>query len=72
MKTIVKAHVGPNQRSMFDPPPTVSVEYTDGTKETLFQFFSDELSFSSGEFVGLTRDQAMAVRHKRDVAYLQS
>ena len=58
--------------SMFDPNPAVHVTFEDGSKEKLFEYFSDELSFSETEFVGLTRDQAFDLRHGRDVSYLRS
>jgi hypothetical protein len=35
-------------------------------------FYPDELSFSEQEFIGLTREQAMSLRHRKDVAYLRS
>jgi hypothetical protein len=57
---------------MFDPMPSVKVTYEDGSTETLFEFYPDELSFSASEFVGLTREEAMALRHKKDVSYIQS
>ena len=69
---ISKAHITPMPKSLFDNMPEVQVEYADGTKETLFSYYPDELSFSSNEFIGLTRDEAHALRHKKDVAYLQS
>jgi len=43
-----------------------------GAKFKLFSFFADEINFTSGEFLGLTIDQALELRHKKDVAYLQS
>ena len=76
MKKIVKATIGPMPRpmpqGMFDPMPTVKVEYDDGTEETLFEFYPDEISFSESEVIGLTRDEAMGVRHKQDVKYIRS
>jgi hypothetical protein len=38
----------------------------------LFDYFHDEISFTAQELVGLTADQAHDLRHKKDVAYLQS
>ena len=72
MKRIVEAYVGPYPKSMFDPMPTVKVKYDDGEEETLFSFYPDEINFMSNEFIGLTRDEAGQLRHKRDVSYLQS
>jgi hypothetical protein len=61
----------PMPEGMFDPMPQVKVTYEDGSTETLFEFYPDELSFSPREFVGLTRSQALELRHKKDVAYLR-
>ena len=69
---IVACKIGPYPQSHFDPRPKVAVTYDNGIRETLFFFYPDELSFSEREFIGLTRDQALAVRHRKDVAYLQS
>ena len=62
----------PMPQGMFDPMPTVKVEYDDGTDESLFEFYPDEISFSESEFTGLTREEAMKLRHKKDVNYLRS
>ena len=69
---IVACKIGPYPKSFFDPMPKVAVTFDDGKEETLFSFYPDELSFSEREFIGLTRDQAMNLRHRKDVAYLQS
>ena len=71
-RTIAACKIGPYPKSFFDPMPKVAVTYDDGTEETLFTFYPDELSFSEREFIGLTLDQAMQLRHRKDVAYLQS
>lgn len=72
-RTIAACKIGPYPKSFFDlDMPKVAVTYNDGKEETLFQFYPDELSFSESEFIGLTRDQAMSLRHRKDVAYLQS
>jgi len=36
------------------------------------QFYNDEISFTAGEVVGLTRCGLWDLRHKKDVAYLRS
>ena len=69
---IISACITPMPKGMFDPMPRVVVEYENKSSETLFEFYPDEISFVASEFVGLTREQAVALRHKRDVAYLQS
>jgi len=71
-RKIVSADTGKMPESMFGPMPRVTVVYEDGEKEELFQYYPDEISFSPSEFVGLTREEAFQLRHKKDVAYLQS
>ena len=71
-QTIVSATVGPFPRTFGDPMPSVTATFSDGTVKAMFSFYPDELSFSEREFIGLTRDQAMNLRHRKDVAYLQS
>ena len=51
---------------------SVTVDYADGTTGKLFDYYLDELSFTAREFIGLTASQAKAMRHARDVEYLQS
>jgi len=57
---------------MFDPMPEVVVTWEDGSVESLFEFYPDEIQFHPEEFVGLTREEAFQLRHRRDVAWLQS
>ncbi len=73
-RIIVGCNIGPYLRSFADifNMPKVAVTYNDGTEETLFSFYPDELSFSEREFIGLTRDQAFSLRHRKDVSYLRS
>lgn len=45
----------------------------DGTKDVfVFPWFSDELTFSPQEIVGLTVEEACDLKEKRDIAYLRS
>lgn len=50
----------------------VVAEFENGERKDLFGFYSDELSFTPREFVGLTEDQAHALRTQKDIAYLRS
>jgi hypothetical protein len=70
--TIVKARVTAQPKSIFDPMPEVWVTYDDGEEEKLFSYYPDEISFDVHEFIGLTREGAFKLYHKKDVAYLQS
>lgn len=73
-RIIAACKIGPYPKSFADffNMPKVAVTYDDGTEETLFTFYPDELSFSEREFIGKTRTEAMALRHRKDVAYLRS
>jgi hypothetical protein len=44
----------------------------DGSEMVVFHWFSDELSFSKEELVGMTLEQARDLRTARDIAYLRS
>jgi len=50
----------------------VTAKMTDGTVQHLFHYYRDELAFNETELLGLTESQARALRHARDVEYLQS
>ena len=41
-------------------------------EEVIFEYFVDELRFSPSEFEGKTREEALKIRHRRDVFFLQS
>jgi hypothetical protein len=58
--------------SLFDPMPEVTAHYEDGSEEMLFQYYPDEIRFTPSEFVGLTREEAFALRHQKDTNYLQN
>jgi len=44
----------------------------DGKESRLFEYYADELSFKSSEFIGLTREEALDLRYKKDLAYIRS
>ena len=62
----------PMPLGMFDPMPEVIATFEDGTTKTLYSFYPDEISFQPSEFIGLTEAEAMALRHRKDVAFLKS
>ena len=62
----------PMPEGMSDPMPEVVATFEDGSSKTLFSFYPDELSFRASEFIGLTEAEAQALRHHKNVAYLQS
>lgn len=69
---IVAARITEMPKRFGDPMPRVYATFEDGVEQELFSYYPDELSFRADEFVGLTRDQARALRHKKDVAYLRA
>jgi len=69
---ITSASISPQPKDMFDPMPVVTATFEDGSTQRLFDYFPDEISFTEDEFVGLTLDEAFALKHKKDVAYLKS
>jgi hypothetical protein len=69
---IISANIGPYPATIFEPSPMVSVTFENGTKKDLFFFYPDELSFTESEFIGLTEEEARALFHQKDVAYLRS
>ena len=62
----------PMPAGMFDDMPKVTATFDNGETEELFTFYPDELSFQESEFIGKTREEALALHHKKDVAHLQS
>lgn len=69
--TITAARITEQPKSLFDPMPRVFVTVS-GKEEFLFEYYPDELSFTPTEFIGLTIEQAHALKHRKDVDYLQS
>jgi len=72
MKKIIKCTIGPYPKQIFDKMPEVNVEFDDGSKRMIFDFYPDELSFSESEFIGLTEEEAITLKFKKDKEYLQS
>lgn len=44
----------PMPEGMFDPMPEVVATFEDGSTQTLFSLYPDEISFRESEFIGLT------------------
>jgi hypothetical protein len=62
----------PMPEGIFDKMPEVHVTLEDGSEQKLFEYYSDEISFSEKEFVGLTLDEARGLKTKKDKTYLRS
>jgi len=69
---IIKAHITDMPKSMFDSMPEVHVTFEDGSSKKLFEYYPDEISFTSDEFIGLTEEEARSLKGKKDRAYLRS
>jgi hypothetical protein len=73
---IISATVGPMPRplpeGLGDPMPSVTATFEDGTVKSLFRFYPDEISFTPAELVGLTEREALELRRRKDVEWLQS
>lgn len=72
MARITAARITAMPKRFGDPMPEVHVTLEDGKEQLLFWYYPDELHFSTGEFIGLTIDEAHALKYKKDVAYLRS
>jgi hypothetical protein len=68
---IVSATISPIPVEVWDPLPEVTATFTDGTVRRLFSYFPDEISFLPQEFVGMTEDEARALKSKKDSIYLK-
>lgn len=69
---IAAAQITPADRKKGAYEAKVEVLLDDCTVVPLFTFYDDELYFSEREFEGLTVEQAHDLKHRKDVAYLQS
>lgn len=73
---ITAARITELPKTFSDPIPKVFVKFSNNTEETeeveLFDYFPDEISFTTDEFIGLTRGQALELKECKDRAYLQS
>jgi len=70
---IIKARINLAEVT-FPTCPSVFVVYDENPnkEEWLFDYFPDEISFRSEEFIGLTYDQAIHLKFIKDKQYLQS
>lgn len=59
-------------KGFFDPMPKVVATFEDGSVKELFEYYPDEISFSSSEFIGLTEAEAIHLKFVKDKRYLQS
>ena len=69
---ILSVRVTEMPKAFGDEMPVVFGTLENGIEYRLFMFYPDEISFTADELVGLTIQEAADLRHKKDVAYLQS
>ena len=70
---IKSARITDLPKNIFADMPAVFATLEGEEKEVqLFFFYPDEISFKESEFIGLTINQALELKHKKDVAYLRS
>jgi hypothetical protein len=69
---IIDCYITAQPKDFFDPMPKVVATLEDGSIKELFEYYPDEISFTAGEFIGLTEDEARHLKFKKDKAYLQS
>lgn len=68
---IVSCEISPLPVGLGDPLPRVSVTFNDGSNAVLFEYFPDEVSFATEEFIGLTEIEARQLFGRKDRAYLK-
>ena len=71
-RVIVTAVITDLPKSFGDPMPEAIVTFNDGSKKSLFSFYPDELSFAASEFIGLSEDEALDLKRRKDVEFIRS
>jgi hypothetical protein len=69
---VVSARITEMPKTLFSPMPQVHVTMENGKEQFLFEFYPDEISFTSNEFVGLTIEECYSLKGKKDRKYLTS
>ena len=67
---IVSVAISPDPVHISDPLPTVTATFSDGSVKKLFSYLPDATSFASSELVGMTEDEARALKARKDAEYL--
>lgn len=62
----------PRRNDIFDVQPATVTMYFPYGEPYRFGFWEDEIMFTEEELMNKTREEAQALFHKKDVAYLQS
>jgi hypothetical protein len=69
---IIKARITSLPETLFDPMPQVFATTEDGAEHFLFEYYPDEISFTSNEFVGLSLEEGSRLKFTKDQEYLRS
>lgn len=69
---IISAKIGPFPTHLFDANPKVHAFFDDNSDEVLFDYYFDEISFTEKELIGLTKNEAIQLKYKKDLAFLRS
>lgn len=69
---IISVKIGPVPMHLFDGNPKVHAFFDDNSDEVLFDYYFDEISFTEKELIGLTKEEAIQLKCKKDLAYLRS
>lgn len=67
---VINSRITEQPKSLFDPMPRVYVTLENGVEEFLFDYYPDEISFTSKEFIGLTIEECRHLKFKKDKNYL--
>jgi hypothetical protein len=71
MNVITEARITAQPKDWTDPMPRVYITIG-GTEMFLYEYYPDEITLTADEFVGLTLEQSLTLKGKKDRAYLQS
>ena len=71
-KKIIHCRITEQPKSLFDPLPQVFVTLENGVEQFLFDYYPDEISFTTNEFIGLTIDECRHLKFKKDKQFLTS
>ena len=69
---IISARITAMPKSFFDPMPKVYITLENEVEEFLYEYYPDEISFTTSEFIGLTKYEAIHLKFVKDKRFLQS
>lgn len=70
--TITKAVISPSDPKSGQYQASCTAQFSDGTSAVVLSWFDDELTFTEGEFIGLTQSEVNQLFMDKDKTYLQS